>query len=139
MKKINCVLLIDDNPGDNYFNSIIIEEAAICENIKTANDGEQALLYLTKTAEVGQAELYPKPDMIFLDVNMPRMDGFEFLSRFEKLDENLKSKVIVMLTTLNDPEEKEKVLALGIVKEYITKPLDNEILRELITKYFSNN
>lgn len=139
MKKINCVLLVDDNPGDNYFNKIIIEEAEVCEIIRTANDGTQALSYLTQAGELGQEESYPKPDMIFLDINMPGMDGFEFLRQFERLDENLKSKVIIMLTTSNDPEEKKEALATKIVKEYITKPLDNATLVNLITKYFNNN
>ncbi len=139
MKKINCVLLVDDNPGDIYFNTIILEEAGICENIKTANDGEQALLYLTKTREFGQEQSFPKPDMIFLDINMPRMNGFEFLRQFEKLDENLKTKVIILLTTSDDPEEKKEALALENVKEYITKPLDDTIINELLEKYFNNN
>ena len=139
MKKINCVLLVDDNPGDNCLNKIIIEEAEVCETIRTANDGNQALSYLTQAGEVGKEELYPKPDMIFLDVNMPGMDGFEFVRQFERLDENLKSNVIVMLTTSDDPEEKKEALATEIVKEYITKPLDNETLINIITKYFSNN
>lgn len=139
MKKINCVLLIDDNPGDIYFNSIIIKEAKVCDHIETASDGEQALIYLTKTGEHGKGKIYPKPDMIFLDINMPRMDGFEFLRQFEKLDEKLKSKVIVMLTTSDDPKEKQQALSMGIVKEFITKPLDNEIVIKLVSKYFSNN
>ena len=139
MKKINCVLLIDDNPGDNFFNSIIIEEADISETIRIAEDGKQALSYLKKVKENGKEETYPKPDMIFLDINMPMMNGFEFLREFEKLDEAVKSKVLVMLTTSDDPDERDAALASKDVKEFITKPLDADVLNLLMEKYFNGN
>jgi CheY-like chemotaxis protein len=139
MNKINCILLVDDNPGDNFFNSLMIEEAGISNTIRIVQDGREALSYFEKIKENSLSEYYPKPDMVFLDINMPMMNGFEFLQEFQKLDEAIKAKVVIMLTTSADPEEKESALALKDVKEYITKPLDTEILKDLVSKYFNGN
>ena len=68
---------------------------------------------------------------------MPRMNGFEFLEEYKKLDESLKSKVlIVMLTTSLNPEDRKRAMAFGEVNEFQTKPLSIEVLKEIIEKHF---
>lgn len=136
MKKINCILLVDDNPADNEFHTITLKKADVCSYIKVATDGEQALAYLLKSGEEGQSELFPKPDIIYLDINMPRMNGFEFLLEYKKLSEDLKSRVvIIMLTTSLNPDDHEKAKSFE-VHEFENKPLTAEIVRQTIDKYF---
>ena len=136
MKKINCILLIDDNPADNDFHKIIIKEADVCNHIKVALNGTEALEYIKKSGAV-DGEEYPKPNIIFLDINMPRMNGFEFLEEYKKLDEKLKSEVvIVMLTTSLNPDDAERAKKDKVVKEFQNKPLTVESLQEIIEKYF---
>lgn len=138
MKKINCILLIDDNPDDNFFHKIIITKADICNHIKFALDGIEALAYLAKCgAENQPSDSYPVPDLIYLDINMPRMNGFEFLKEYEKLEERIKSKVvIIMLTTSLNPDDRKIVSQIKEVAEFQNKPLTVEMVRESIEKYF---
>lgn len=137
MKKINCILLIDDNPADNEYHKIIIAEANICSHVQVAVDGRKALDYIIKSGEPNQSEAFPKPDLIYLDINMPGMNGFEFLEEYDKLEERLKAKVvIIMLTTSLNPDDKERANMTKEVNEFQNKPLTVEILHETLEKYF---
>jgi CheY-like chemotaxis protein len=137
MKKINCVLLIDDNSADNEFHKIIIRKTNVFNHIRVATNGEEALSYLIKAGEQGQSESFPKPDLIYLDINMPRMNGFEFLAAYKKLDEQLKSKeIIIMLTTSLNPDDQKRALNYEEVKEFQIKPLTDKTVQETIERYF---
>ncbi|MES2138283.1 MAG: response regulator [Bacteroidota bacterium] len=137
MKKINCILLIDDNPADNEYHKIIIAEANVCNHVQVAIDGPKALDYILKSGEVNQSEAFPNPDLIYLDINMPRMNGFEFLEKYHELDERLKAKVvIIMLTTSLNPDDKIRAMNYKELKEFSNKPLTVKILHETIEKYF---
>lgn len=137
MKKINCILLVDDDPADNYYNNYIIKDAGICNHVKTALDGVEALNYLRKAGDPDHQAKFPKPDLIFLDVNMPRMNGFEFLEAYKNLDDHLKSKIlVVMLTTSLNPDDRKKASGYREINEFKNKPLTDETLHEIINKYF---
>jgi len=137
MKKINCILLVDDNPADNYYNRFIINELDVCNHIQIAVNGLEALEYLRKTADQHQTGSFPKPDIIFLDINMPRMSGFEFLEEYKKLDQELKSTIIIaMLVTSSNPDDRVKALQIREVKEYLYKPLTSEAIYKLLDNYF---
>jgi CheY-like chemotaxis protein len=137
MKHVKCILLIDDNPADNRFHEIRIQKSGVCDQIKIATSGQEALDYLKKSFEMNDPVLYPKPDLIFLDINMPGMNGFEFLEEYKKLDVQLKSKVvIVMLTNSLNPDDQKRAMATKEVTEYQNKPLSVKTLQETIDKYF---
>ncbi len=67
-KKLNCILLVDDDPDDNYYHQIIINEMSVVNQIDTVGNGIEALEYLKKENQI-------PPDLIFLDINMPKMNG----------------------------------------------------------------
>jgi len=135
MKKINCILLVDDNPADNEFHKIIINESQVCDNIKVATSGSKALDYIIKSGNNGPD--FPKPDLIFLDINMPGMNGFEFLEEYHSLDPHLKSKiVIIMLSTSLNPDDAERARRIKEVTEFMNKPLMVDTLKKTIDKYF---
>ncbi|QQD19690.1 response regulator [Spongiibacter nanhainus] len=129
MKKINSILLIDDDAATNFLHRMVIEECGICDAITEAGDGLEALEYLTTATEVG----YPQPDLIFLDINMPRMDGWEFLRSYGDLPDECKAgAVIAMLTTSLNPDDRERAKQFDCVHCFENKPLDEGKLQRLL-------
>lgn len=138
MKKINCILLIDDNPAENALHKIFIKKANVCNHVEVAADGRKALDYIIKSGGTNQLD-FPKPELIFLDINMPTMDGFEFLEEYHKLDGRLKSKaVIIMLTISLNPDDLKRATDTKEISEFQNKPLTIEIVREMVKKYFQH-
>lgn len=129
--KLNCILLIDDNTADNRYHQIIIEEMNICNNIQIVQNGLEALDYLKN-------ENHMSPELIFLDINMPKMNGWEFLKAYENLDAKQKAKItIVMLTTSGNPEDKKRAEAISEISGFIVKPLTEEDINEILELHFS--
>lgn len=126
-KKVHCIMLVDDNIDDNFFHKRVILKNGAADIVVTKESGEEALEYL-KTNQ---------PDLIFLDINMPRMNGWEFIEEYKKLDEELRNKmVIVMLTTSANPDHKGLAILEDVLADYRTKPLTKEMLDEILTRYF---
>ena len=126
---------MDDNPADNRFHKINIKESGTCDHVEVANDGIRALEYLKKSGEMSNN--FPKPDIIFLDINMPGMDGFEFLEEYKKLNDEIKSKVlIIMLSTSLNPDDQKKALSYDEIVEFQNKPLETQTLQEIVERYF---
>lgn len=135
MKKLNCILLIDDDEPTNFLNQFILEGMGCANNIRVAQNGIDALSYLEKT--VTDYENYPLPELIFLDINMPAMNGWEFLERYAQLSSEKKADVvIVMLTTSLNPDDRAKAGNIKEVDGFESKPLSEEKVKELLIKYF---
>ena len=132
-QKLNCILLIDDDEIANYINSSVVKHVDCCETVVTVQSGKAALDYLT-TEEDGN---YPQPDLIFLDINMPGMNGWEFLEHYQKLKKSQQGKIIVvMLTSSVNPDDVEKARSMREVSEFKTKPMTEEMLKEVINENF---
>lgn len=128
--RLNCIMLIDDNKFDNFYHERIIRMNNKADHIVSYESAIEALHYLKRHEP-------PHPDLIFLDINMPGMDGWEFLEEYNKLPADLQGKVIVvMLTTSENPDEKARALGVNTLAEFKTKPLTIEMLDEILEKYF---
>jgi len=126
------VMLVDDNPDDNFFHQREIKQNNPGNIVLTMNSGVNALEYLKST---GQGQ---HPDLILLDINMPGMNGWEFLEEFKRLDKKGgKQPIIIMLTTSENPDDAAKTEGLAFVADYISKPLTEEIMGMIIRKHFS--
>ena len=132
-KPLNCILLIDDNEHDNFFHERAIGKNNTGTLVVIKENGEAALDYLRSNKDTDT-----HPDLIFLDINMPHMNGWEFLDAYSKLDKELQSRaIIIMLTTSGNPEDEAKAKTWSSVADFITKPLTKEILKEITDKYFN--
>jgi CheY-like chemotaxis protein len=130
--KYYAVMLIDDNEIDNLINQKMIEAANITEHIFTHTGARSAIEFLRNIEKISKIAKEVLPDVIFLDIDMPLMDGFQFLDEFEKLNEDTKKKCkIVMLTSSINPQDVNKSKKYSYVKKYINKPLSQENLEKL--------
>lgn len=130
MKKLKSILLIDDNPADNRLNKIIIEEMGIAENIPTIENGNDALNYLKNVNNI-------LPDLIFLDINMPGMNGWEFLAEYKKLDRIKKANIVlIVLSGISDPDAINKAPEISQISNFELKPLTKRVLKDILETYF---
>lgn len=130
--KFETIMLVDDSEIDNFINEKMIEGCAFAERIYVHTSSRSALEFLRnlqKTADIAD-KLVPK--IIFLDINMPMLDGFQFIEEFETLKpEFIKDTKIVMLTTSINPSDIERAKSSKRIIRYVNKPLTQEVLAEL--------
>lgn len=128
---INLVMLVDDNDTDNFISRRIIEITKFAPKIEVKNSGKSALEYL-ENAKSNPALL---PDLIFLDINMPIVDGFSFLFEFSRFPDSVKEKCkIVVLSSSDNKRDIERIISEKYVITFITKPLTDEALKKVKEK-----
>lgn len=129
MRKLKKVFLVDDDETSNFLNSLLLRSMEITEKIEIAKNGQEALTKFVALKRHNENEL---PELVLLDINMPVMDGFEFLEEFERLysvdQENIK---IVMLTSSSSSIDINKAKQFNIAG-FINKPLTEEKLQKII-------
>lgn len=131
-KTIDLVLLVDDNDTDNFISKRIIEITDFAKRVEVKNSGKSALDY------IAQNENNPEdlPGIIFLDINMPVVDGFVFLYEFEKFSELVRTKCkVIILSSSDNKRDIDKIVNNNYVIKFITKPLTENALAEIRQKY----
>lgn len=113
------ILLVEDNPGDVRLTKEALREGKVCNNLWVAEDGEKALDFLRRN---GDHATVPRPDLILLDLNLPRVDGRELLAEI-KADPELRRIPVVVLTTSKAEEDILRTYDLH-ANCYVTKPVD---------------
>ncbi len=125
-------MLIDDDDDDNFFHQMVLNEVDVANKVQVAESAFEALDYLREGKQI--------PELIFLDINMPKMNGWEFLNEYKKLDIHHKAKVvIIMLTTSLNPADEEKANTIPEINGFRSKPLDAKMLKEIIQEFFPEN
>jgi len=122
------VLLVDDNDIDNFINERIITSSFFADKVEVKTSAQAALDFLKSNAS--NAELLPQ--VIFLDLNMPVMDGFAFLEEYKNLPDSVKnsSKIIVLSSSIS-PDDINKASANPLVSKYLNKPLADKYLEAI--------
>lgn len=128
MKKLNKILLIDDDYPTNLLHQILIGQSKCAEGIETIRDVSLALEYIqSKESSVSM------PELILLDLNMPRLDGWHFLEKIEEKIKTIQPKPkIYILTTSESIEDKERANAHPLVNGLLVKPLTKANLLEIV-------
>lgn len=134
--KLNEILLIDDSRADNFLHKRVVESAGVAERVTICFGAREALDYLADKS----SGRYPCPDLIFLDINMPGMSGWDFMEAYQKLPtEQCARLVICMLTASYAAEDRKKAEHYGVVGDYIHKPLSVERVNQIVATYFSED
>jgi CheY-like chemotaxis protein len=119
MKKLNSILLIDDDKITIYLQKTLVESLDLCQEVFVCKNGQEALHFLAARHAAGESF----PDLILVDLNLPVLDGFGFLEAYKGLGYPLQyPSLVYVLTTSRSPKDVERVERLGIAP-YLTKPL----------------
>lgn len=125
------VLLVDDSIDDNFIHTRLLRRAGFTSNVEVMKDGLDALAYLRGLA-AGSAGAAETPQVVFLDLRMPRLDGFEFLAEYEKLPADFRRRVVVVvLTSSLLTVDRERATGLSPQLHYFVKPLTRQQVDEL--------
>ena len=126
MKRIDSILLVDDDEICNFISTTLLKHLHIAENIHSATNGKEALRLLKKNAVINTLTIFP--EVIFLDLNMPVMDGFDFLEQLNKTMPAYASVCkIFILTSSESPLDIDRCRRYEIAG-YISKPLTEQKL-----------
>jgi CheY-like chemotaxis protein len=118
------VMLIDDNSMDNFINKRLIESCEFASDIIVCSSGKEALEYFNSGQDL--------PSLIFLDINMPEMNGFEFLESFETMNSEIHNQCkVLMLSTSESFKDLNKANKNRFVKKFLNKPLTVDVLKAI--------
>lgn len=127
-QQFKCVMLVDDNDTDNFISRRIIELTHFAQHVEVKNSGKSALEYIAEH----QNDPDKLPEIIFLDINMPIVDGYVFLYEFETFPPLVKEKCkVVILSSSDNKRDIDKLINNDRVIKYITKPLTEQELEEI--------
>jgi len=134
MNKLPAVLLVDDDQTTNYLNRLLLEKLAVADHILVAHDGREALDLLATYCQPSTPQC---PRLILLDVNMPGMNGIQFLEAYRQLPIATQNTIIiVMLTTSLHPRDVQRVQELDTVSGFVSKPLTTAKIEAILAEHF---
>ncbi|AYL95165.1 response regulator [Mucilaginibacter celer] len=136
-KNLDAFLLVDDDLPTNFIHTRVIKNTSIAAKVEVATNVQDALDFLTYAGKFANTQNTARPGLIFLDINMPGLSGWDFLDAYEKLDAKFKAQaVVIMVTTSLNPGDREKALKNKEVVEFLNKPLRPDLVAEVVARYF---
>lgn len=130
--KVDSIVLIDDNEVDNMVNQRILEAAQFAKNVYVYTSGKSALEFLKNLDRNPDFPQEWIPKLIFLDINMPIMDGFSFIEALDKLSPRIHKQMrVILLSQSSNPQVINQAKKNSLVKDYLVKPLNAEMVQKL--------
>ncbi len=137
MEVLNHIVLVDDNETTSFLNNRLLSRLALSGQVSTFSRADEAYHFLWKDAQTPAAQ--SMADLVFVDLKMPGMSGFEFLEQYNQLPADVQDRTVVaVLTTSMHAADTARVAQYPNV-EYLTKPLTEEKLQRLLAKRFAIN
>ena len=129
------ILFIDDDKATNFLNKHIAKHSDKISSIDLVASGFEGIIYLNKCLNNN----LEKPQLIFLDINMPAMNGWEFLEKFYVLEKDLVNEIkVVILSSSDDPMDLDRFKNDGNILDFIRKPLNKEAFDSILKKVINN-
>lgn len=136
IKKVESVCIIDDDLIYQFLAKEEIEYTNMVNNIMFFNNGEKALQFIKNTLNNNEMDILP--DIIFLDINMPVMDGWEFLEAYAQIKPKVVKKIIIyMVSSSTDIRDLDRAKSISEVSDYIIKPVSGSQLKSIFTSLVS--
>ena len=123
------LLIVEDDEATNYIYAYTLRKIGFQGQFETVENGEQAIDFILGSADIPGKQRF-KPDIIFLDINMPRMNGFEFLEELKKGTNDIPK--IYMLTNSLNPEDRNLANTHKEIKEFLGKPVNEDTLKRVL-------
>ena len=129
---LKTIMLIDDDVPTNYLNKMVIDQTECAEKVITVNSGIDALEFLKSQPKEKM------PDLIFLDINMPAMNGWEFLEAYKMIPaEKKENTVVMMLSTSENPDDKMRANCIKDISGFMVKPLSEDVVTNVMGEFFT--
>lgn len=132
MPSISHILLVDDDDVNNFLNSRLLKRLEVAEHVQVTPSGATGLTYLTTLPATSETDEI----LVFLDINMPMMNGFEFLDKLREVDLLHLKPVIIMLTTSTNERDMNQLKQYPEVAGFLNKPLSEEKLEAVLKQHF---
>jgi CheY-like chemotaxis protein len=135
MRTLEHVLIVDDDHVNNFICENIILKTGFSKNVTSFSNAEDSLIYLRKL----QSESENPPDLIFLDINMPDINGWAYLEEFKKLKGSKTGEIpIIMLSSSIYKDDKSRSLSYDSVVDFVSKPISKTVLENISNSHFAN-
>jgi CheY-like chemotaxis protein len=129
-KQSHILLLVEDCPDDTFFMRYALKQAQVTYPLHVVTDGQQAVDYLSGAGKFANRTIFPLPTVIFLDLKLPLLSGFEVLA-WMRNQPALNPIPVIILTGSSEDRDKERARELG-AKSYVVKPPDKAMLRSIL-------